>query len=158
MKQIAHTRLCMQKTHTRHTAWLQCKQSILYWPGNIWQVYDRSCHISTSFLAARLLARLVSQSCWCNASISRSESSSKSPISGTGADIAEQSRCSWWDWRDFMCYSNTVHCEFEENNQHTNMIAIMMWIGDVYDRNYPSQHPIATNAQNTPREEERGFF
>ncbi len=35
----------MQKTHTRHTAWLQCKQSIVYWPGNIWQAYDRYIHV-----------------------------------------------------------------------------------------------------------------
>ena len=45
MKWIAHTRLCMQKTHPRHTAWLQCEQSIVYWPGNIWQVYDRYIHV-----------------------------------------------------------------------------------------------------------------
>ena len=55
----------------------------------------------------------------------------------------------------------TVHGKFEENNQHTNMISIMIPTQTL--KTYTKEivfrsTKFATNARSTPREEERGFF
>jgi hypothetical protein len=54
----------------------------------------------------------------------------------------------------------TVHGKFEENNQHTNMISIMIPTQTLktYRKLSSVATKFATNARSTPLEEERGFF